>query len=136
VFVVDCSVTMAWAFQDESTEQTDAVLDRLVGEEAVVPSIWPLEVVNVLVAAERRKRLSRAMVTRFVEVLGSLPIVVDEDGQQRAFSSVLPLAREAHLSSYDAAYLELAMRLGVPLATTDAELRRAASEVGVALLGL
>ena len=136
MFVVDCSVTMAWAFEDESTEQSDAVLDRLIAEEAIVPGIWPLEVVNVVLAAERRKRLSRARVARFTEVLGSLPIVVDEDGQDRAFSSVLPLARETRLSSYDAAYLELAMRLDVPLATTDVDLRRAASEVGVTLLGL
>lgn len=136
MFVVDCSVTMAWAFEDESTEQSDAVLDRLTTEEAIVPGIWPLEVVNVLLAAERRKRLTRAKVARFTEVLGSLPIIVDANGQDRAFSSVLPLAREARLSSYDAVYLELAMRLDVPLATTDADLRRAASEVGVDLLVL
>ena len=74
--------------------------------------------------------------TRFTEVLGSLPIAVDEEGQGRVFASTLPLAREMRLSSYDAAYLELAMRLELPLATTDAHLRRAADEAGVSLLGL
>ena len=134
MFVVDCSVTMAWAFEDQSTEQTDAVLERLIAEEAVVPDIWALEVANVLLAAERRKRLTRAKTTRFIELLGGLPIAFDDDGQMHVFASVLPLARDARLSSYDAAYLELAMRLDVPLATTDASLRRAAREAGVTLL--
>ena len=131
--VVDCSVTMAWCFEDECDELADAVLDRLADGEAWVPSLWPLEVANVLVAAERRRRLTAADSARFIELLMGLPIVVDDRSHERALSQVLAAARQLGLSVYDASYLELAMRLGATLATRDSQLRAAAGAAGVPL---
>jgi predicted nucleic acid-binding protein len=133
-FVVDASLALAWHFEDEGSEYADRVLERLREERAVVPSIWPLEVANGLVVAERRRRLSPARVTRAVELFHELPIFVYEVGAQLALGSVLDLARAHGLSAYDAAYLELAMREGLPLATQDAYLREAADRAGVPLV--
>ena len=133
-FVLDCSVTMAWCFNDECDAYSDAVLDALKSTEALVPGIWPLEVANVLLVAERRKRLEQAASTRFLELLGALPIVVEESTRQRAFGPVLAAGREHGLSSYDAAYLELAMRHGLALASRDAKLRAACDQSGVELV--
>jgi len=108
--VVDCSVTMAWCFEDECDELADAVLDALADGEAWVPSLWPLEVANVLVAAERRRRLTAADSARFIELLMGLPIVVDDRSHERALSQGLAAARQLGLSVYDASYVELAMR--------------------------
>ena len=132
--VVDCSVTMAWCFEDECDELADAVLDGLAEGEAWVPSLWPLEVANVLVAAERRRRLTAADSARFVELLMSLPIVVDDRSHERAFAQVMSTARQLGISVYDASYLELAMRLGSALATRDSQLRAAAATAGVPLV--
>lgn len=134
--VVDCSVTMAWCFEDECDELADAVLDALAAGETWVPSLWPLEVANVLVAAERRRRLTAADSARFVELLMGLPIVVDERSHERALSQVLAAARQLGISVYDASYLELAMRLGASLATRDAQLRAAAATAGVPLFAV
>ena len=131
--VVDCSVTMAWCFEDECDELADAVLDALADGEAWVPSLWPLEVANVLVAAERRRRLTAADSARFIELLMGLPIVVDDRSHERALSQVLAAARQLALSVYDASYLELAMRLGASLATRDTRLKAAAATAGVPL---
>ena len=130
-FVLDCSVAMAWCFADETNSYTEAVLQDLADTGAVVPSIWPLEMVNVLLVAERRKRISKAQSRRFVELLQSLPIAVDDVSASRIWDGVLSLAREQQLSAYDAAYLELAMREGLPLATADNALKRAAKRCGV-----
>jgi len=129
--VVDCSVTMAWCFEDECDELADAVLDRLADGEAWVPSLWPLEVANVLIAAERRRRLTAADSARFIELLMGLPIVVDDRSHERALSQVLAAARHLGISVYDASYLELAMRLGATLATRDTQLSAAAASAGV-----
>ncbi len=130
-FVLDCSVAMAWCFEDETNPYTEAVLQDLADAGAVVPSIWPLEVANVLLVAERRKKISKAQSRRFVELLQSLPIDVDEVSTARAWDGVLSLAREQYLSAYDAAYLELAMREGLPVATADNDLKKAAKRCGV-----
>jgi predicted nucleic acid-binding protein len=111
-FVVDASLALAWHFEDEGSECAERVLERLRGERAVVPSIWPLEVANGLVLAERRRHLSPARVTRAVELFQELPIFVYEVGAQLALGSVLDLARSHELSVYDAAYLEPAIRGG------------------------
>ena len=131
--VLDCSVTMAWCFEDECDDYADAVLDGLAEARGVVPSIWALEVANVLVVAEQRGRLKEADASRFVELLRSLPIAIEEIPPDRALGSVLSLAREYELSSYDAAYLELAMRTGAPLASRDEGLRAACSTSGASL---
>jgi predicted nucleic acid-binding protein len=129
--VLDCSVAMAWCFEDECDEYADSVLDALASNSALVPAIWPMEVANVLLIAERQKRLKEAESIRFVELLSSLPIVVEETDFQRALGPVLSLGRSQHLSSYDSAYLELAMRFGAPLATRDRALRLACKKSGV-----
>ncbi len=133
-FVLDCSVAMAWCFEDELDGYADTVLDGLVEGTAVVPSHWRLEVANILLVAERRGRLKEADSTRFLELLGALPIEVDSETDARAFGAILLLGREHGLSSYDAAYLELAMREGVPLASLDQPLGLAAEGAGVSLL--
>jgi len=133
-FVLDCSVTMAWCFEDETAGYADMVLEKFGTSEAVVPSIWPLEVANVLLVGERRGRLTTADTVRFLTLLRAMPILVDEESAYRLFDEVLALAREQNLSSYDAAYLEVAMRQGCPLTTLDDSLCKAAANVGVAVL--
>ncbi len=133
-FVLDCSVTMAWCFEDESNKYTEGVLDTLLKGEGCVPAVWALEVANVLLVGERRKRLTTAQSLRFANLIRDLPISVDEGTAERAFGEILSLARDHSLSSYDGAYLELAIRKGLPLATQDVPLRRAAKKSGVPLL--
>jgi predicted nucleic acid-binding protein len=131
-FVFDASVTMSWCFEDEATDAADAALDRLGNDQAAVPAIWPLEVANVLLVAERRGRLSEAQASRFLELLAELPIEVDGSATDPA--RVISAGRRHELSSYDASYLILAERLGVPLATLDRRLADAAMRAGVPLL--
>jgi predicted nucleic acid-binding protein len=132
-FVLDCSVAMAWCFEDECDRYADAVLGSLGRTEAVVPAIWPLEIANVLLVAERGKRLKKADTARFVELLGGLPIVVEWVSSESVLTRVLAGGREFRLSSYDAAYLELAMRQGLALATRDKALKSACKRGGVRL---
>ncbi len=132
-FVLDASITMAWCFEDEASAYADAILDSLTEHEAVVPEIWALEVSNVLAVAEQRQRIDQAGSILFVSRLEQLPISVQRIPTARIFDTILALARQYRLSSYDASYLDLAMRLGLPLATADARLREAAEQAGVAL---
>jgi predicted nucleic acid-binding protein len=132
--VIDNSVVMSWCFEDEESDLGERALDLLAEREAVVPAIWPLEAANALVVAERRKRLAPGDSLRFVELLASLPIRVEPDPASRVLGEVLALARSSGLSSYDASYLHLAVRLDLPLATLDASMRAAALELGVELL--
>jgi predicted nucleic acid-binding protein len=134
MFVVDNSVVMAWCFEDEASTYTEGVLDQLRQTQALVPAIWPLEVANVLLIAERRDRLNEAQTAHFAQLLQVLPILVEEADVKRILGSVLAVGRAHRLSAYDAAYLELAARQGLPLATQDSRLRRAASKAGVAVL--
>lgn len=134
MFVLDCSVTMAWAFDDEDAPRAAGMRDRLDQDIAVVPAIWALEVGNALLMAERRKRISRAESLRFVELLRALPIDVDATPALGGLDSLLSLARQAGVSVYDAGYLDLAASHGLPLATLDKALERAARHIGVALL--
>ncbi|HVC98334.1 MAG TPA: type II toxin-antitoxin system VapC family toxin [Pirellulales bacterium] len=129
--VLDCSIAVAWCFPDEKAPYPQAVLDSLEAVEAVVPSLWPLEVANALLVGERRKRSTQADTTAWLEFLKELPIVIDDETAARAPTDTLNLARAQNLSSYDAAYLELALRLGAPLATLDDKLKAAAAVVGV-----
>jgi len=134
MFVLDCSVTMAWAFDDEEAPRAAAMRDRLGEDIAVVPSIWALEVGNALLAAERRQRISPAESMRFVEILRALPIDVDAAPALADMDGFLSLARQTGVSVYDAGYLDLAAAHGLPLATLDKALQRAARQIGVALL--
>jgi predicted nucleic acid-binding protein len=132
--VLDASVALAWCFKNEATAAADTVLERLATETASVPAIWHLEIANVLVMSERRRRITPANSTEFIALLEALVIVVDEETPSRAFGRVLNLAREERLTAYDAAYLELAMRLGLPLASKDGALCDAAERLGVSVL--
>lgn len=131
-FVLDGSVALAWFFEDELDAYAERVEDSLPRATIVVPSLWFLEVANALLAGERRKRTTGAKVARFLGLLAELPLVVDEQVSERAFGDVLALARAHGLSAYDAAYLELAVRRGLPLATLDGQLIAAAATAGVA----
>jgi predicted nucleic acid-binding protein len=131
-FVLDASVTLAWCFPDEKAPYPQAVLDSLAEGRAVVPGLWPLEVGNAWVVGERRKRCTQADTTHWIGFLNPLPISVDDETMSRAWGDILDLARAHKLSVYDAAYLELALRRGLPLATLDENLRGAAAAVGVA----
>ena len=133
-FVVDNSVVMSWCFNDEASKYGDSVLDRLAQSTAMVPPIWPLEVVNVLLVAERRNRLKQVDSVRFITLLSQLPIVVEHEGPERKMKDLLSLGRANNLSSYDAAYLDLAMRNDCPIATLDKKLIEAAKNVDVAIL--
>ena len=133
-FVIDASVALAWCFDDEATEATRALLDRFEEDHAQVPSLWHLELANALALGERKKRITPARTAEFIALVGGLPIVIDEQTPNHALSTVLDLARSEQLSAYDASYLELAMRRGVPLATKDGDLVKAARRMGVGLL--
>jgi predicted nucleic acid-binding protein len=130
-FVLDCSVTMGWVLEDEKTDYTEAVLDSLAENRAIVPSLWELEVSNVLIVAERRGRITQAQTTHALSLLSSLPILVDPLVPKRMLATVPALTREHQLSAYDAAYLELALREGAAIATLDQKLERIALKCGV-----
>jgi predicted nucleic acid-binding protein len=133
--VLDCSLTMAWCFEDEGGAYADAVLERLNETAAVVPSIWPLEVGNVLLVAERRRRLTQADSARFLSLLRALPISVDDPPTPATLDGILSVARQEQLSAYDAAYVELALRQGAEFATLDERLRTAARALGIGIVG-
>ena len=133
-FVLDASVTVAWCFDDESTPAAWALLDRLRTTPAHAPALWALEIGNILLGAEKRRRITQARTVAFLGILGDLDIRIDPDLPGRAFRDVLPLARERRLTTYDATYLELAMRLGLPLATKDQALARAAAALRIKTL--
>jgi predicted nucleic acid-binding protein len=130
-FVVDNSVVMSWCFEDEGNHYAEAVLESLESAEAFVPAIWPLEVGNVLLVAERKSRLSQASVVRFLALLGGLPITVEQETPERMLREIVAIAREHGLSTYDASYLDLAMRHDLPLATQDTSLAKAAKKCKV-----
>lgn len=130
-FVIDNSVVMTWCFVDEANPYADAVLDSLSEMNGVVPAIWPLEVVNVLLVAERRKRLQESDSVRFLSLLTQLPIEVEEAWPARSMKDLLALGRANDLSSYDASYLDLAMRQGLPIATLDQKLVEAAKRINI-----
>ena len=135
-FVTDASATLPWCFADEATPWTEALLDRLQGgEEALVPAHWPVEVMNSLVMAMRRGRIDLDRVARFAGDLSSLAIRIEPPHDPAAWNAVIQVATKHHLTLYDAAYLELAQRTGLPLATLDGDLRKAARAEGITLVG-
>jgi predicted nucleic acid-binding protein len=131
--VLDCSVALAWCFPDEQAPYPQSVLDSLAATAAAVPSLWFLEVANALLVGERRGRCTAADVATWLGFLGALPIHADPETTARAWSDTLRLARTYNLSAYDASYLELAVRHGLPLAALDGKLKNAATAAGVAL---
>ena len=133
-FVVDCSMAMAWLFHDEATPQTGAVPNRLAIETALVPPLWFIEITNVLAIAERKGRITQAQSSAFISDLDKLEIERDDEVTERAFTHLLTLCRTHRLTSYDAVYVDLAVRRSLPLATLDDQMRKAASKLGVRLL--
>jgi predicted nucleic acid-binding protein len=133
--VVDSSVALAWCFEDEHTAATLALLDRVAENGAVAPVLWPLEVLNGLLMAERRKRLDAARRQRLSGFLRDLPVTLDRETAAQSWGTTIRLAERYRLTLYDAAYLELAQRLDLPLATLDEELRAAAPGLNIPLLG-
>ena len=134
-FIIDCSITMAWCFPDEATPDSSKLLDRLESETALVPAHWFLEVTNVLAMAEKRKRITAAKSTGFLTLLEAMDVEVDDEAAGRAFAHLLPLCRSHGLTSYDAVYLELALRRRLPLASLDDDLRAGAKALGIEVLG-
>jgi predicted nucleic acid-binding protein len=130
-FVIDASTVLAWCFEEDSSGTTDAVIDLVAAKGAAVPSLWSLEVANALVLAERRGRIMPAESAAFVAMIEEMPIEVDRATHARALRETIALARQLKLTAYDAAYLELAMRLNIPLVTGDNALRKAAQRQGV-----
>lgn len=134
-FILDSSLALSWCFRDEATPETDAVLDSLAGKiKAHVPALWFWEITNVIAQAERRRRINASDSQKYLGFLNTLPIAVEADAHQHAWIGTLVLARQHSLSIYDAAYLDLAQRLGLPLGTLDVKLQQAARAIGTELV--
>ncbi len=133
-FVIDNSIALAWCFEDEQTDAIMALLDRLTETGASAPQLWPLEALNGLLTAERKGRIDTVVRRRLAGLLQALPIAIDDETASQVWTSTAQLAERHQLTAYDAAYLELAQRLGLPLATSDTALMAAADAGGVALL--
>jgi predicted nucleic acid-binding protein len=134
-FVLDASVALAWCFRDEQTDALLALQDRLVRTGAFAPPLWPLEVLNRLLTAERRSRIDTGTRRELSLYLSRLPVRLEEGTAEQAWTGVAQLATQHGLTAYDAAYLELASRLGLPLATLDRQLIVAARASNVEALG-
>ena len=132
--VVDSSIALTWCFEDEATPETDSLFERIRDEGAFVPGLWHLELGNVLLQAEKRGRIGTSDVAKRLELIAELPISIDHETAARAWRKILILARTAGLTTYDAAYLELAVRRGLPLLTRDNALAEAAKRLGVVVL--
>jgi predicted nucleic acid-binding protein len=132
-FVLDCSVTMAWCFESEADAYTQSVLASMPRDGALVPAVWLLEVANVLLVAERRRRITRGDTDRFLALLEELPVEVAAPPGVAVMAAVTSLGRALALSAYDAAYIQLAQHERLPLATRDRALETAAGRAGVRL---
>ena len=134
--MLDNSVALAWCFEDEQTPVVMDLLDRVAETGANAPLLWPLEALNGLLVAERRRRLDPDRRARLAMFLRELPIRLDIETADQAWEATAKLAQDLKLTLYDAAYLELALRRRLPLASLDQDLRQAAAAVGVEVLGL
>jgi predicted nucleic acid-binding protein len=133
-FVLDCSVAISWCLVDENNDYPNGILAMMADSKAFVPGIWSLEIANVLLVAERRNRMTTEQSEEAIALLQSLLIQVDPATDANALGATLLLGRQEGLAAYDAAYLELALRLGLPLATIDTRLAQAATRCGVDLV--
>jgi predicted nucleic acid-binding protein len=129
--VVDSSIALTWCFEDEASAETETLFERVRDAGAVVPGLWHLELGNALLQAEKRGRITMADLSLRLELIADLPISVDQETPARSWREILILARTEQLTTYDAAYLELAIRRGLPLMTKDCELAAAAKRLGV-----
>jgi predicted nucleic acid-binding protein len=133
-FVLDCSVAISWCLVDEDNDYANAVLALMTDAEAFVPEIFTLEIANTLLVAERRNRMTSTQTASAINLIQSLPIFIDSQTSAKALGATLNLGKEQELASYDAAYLELAIRLGLPLVTLDDRLAKSAKRCSVLLL--
>jgi predicted nucleic acid-binding protein len=133
--VIDSSAALSWCFEDEASPESDALFERVRDQGALVPGLWHLEVANLLLQAEKRGRITTGDVATRLELIAELPIATDTETTARAWREILALARAQGLTTYDAAYLELAIRRGLPLQTKDEALIAAAERSGVAVPG-
>ena len=129
--VIDSSIALSWCFEDEASPETDLLFERVRDEGAIVPGLWHLELGNVLLQAEKRGRITVKDVGVRLDLIADLPIVTDQETTARAWREILTMARADRLTTYDATYLELAVRRGLPLLTKDIALVRAARRLGV-----
>lgn len=136
MLVLDCSVALAWCFRDEQSPAVIKIAHDIASHGAVVPSLWRLEIANGLQTAVRRGRIERAMRDQLLDLFAAYPLTVDSMINDFAWSSTLALSDKYSLSVYDAAYLELALRRGLPLASLDRALCQAAQAAGVPLVPL
>jgi predicted nucleic acid-binding protein len=127
-------VTLAWCFPDEASPYAASILSRLRDECAIVPSLWFIEVANVLAHSEKRGRIDADESDEFLVTLGEFEIVSDNGAETRAFDHLVTLCRDHSLTSYDATYLDLALRCKLPLATLDQQLRKIAKKLRIALV--
>ncbi len=125
---------MPWLLKNDPTGYADRILRRLAEQRVMVPGLWFLEIDNVLLVRERRKHIGPAESLRFLRWLRELPINVDDESMENVAERILSLSRDYELSAYDGAYLELAMRRNLSLATLDRKLKGAADKAGVALI--
>lgn len=132
LFVLDASVAASWLLADESNPNAATAFDRLVRESMIAPAIWWFEIRNMLVSNERRGRLDAMQLARALEMVRDVPVAIDRDPDSKV---VVGLAQRHRLTIYDAAYLELAQRENVPLATLDRSLARAAEAEKIPLIG-
>jgi len=130
--VLDSSIALSWCLPNEGG--MDQVQQEVAGSGAIAPAHWPLEVANALLMAERRQRINADFRNAALRDLAALPISLDTETSARAWDETLRVAEAYRLTTYDAAYLELAQRLSLPLATLDAELRVAAKALRIRLL--
>ena len=130
-FVLDCSVAISWCLVDEDNDYANEVLALMPDAEAFVPGIFTLEIANTLLVAERRNRMTSTQTASAINLIQSMPIEIDAQTSAMALEATLTLGREQGLASYDAAYLELAIRLGLPLVTLDTRLAEAATHCSV-----
>lgn len=135
-FVLDASTVLTWCFPDEDTQKALEISERIVaGATVIAPAFWRYEILNALLVGEKRKRLTPELIHAFIADLNKLPVSVDDQATPEiVFNTTQALCRKCRLTAYDAAYLEIAMRGGYPLATADDELRRAARAEGVQVL--
>lgn len=133
--VLDCSVAISWFMEDETSSISLDILNKIIEVGVIVPIIWQLEVGNVLLTGERRKRITKEQRQSALYALNELPITIDQSFSKHVWSETIELADRYNLSLYDASYLELALRLCLSLATFDEKLKQAAMSAGVSILG-
>lgn len=132
--VLDCSIAICWCFEDEASPETDAILEIVRDKGAIVPNLWHLEVANVFLKAKNRSRIKTTEIQMRLDLLAKLPIKTDGETHLRVFREIVNIAERENLTAYDAAYLELAIRCSLPMATKDKTLSQAGSRAGIRIL--